>query len=359
MKSTFTFMFALLLVQLTAIGSPKTFTADFGQIRSNLYLVPANNIPVLMDGNLTQYDNDYSNDLDGMDARKMSNFSENWGLLRANTVLIIERRNTIRGNDSIFFKMWNLRVNTYQLEFVASNLDRNGATGVLEDTYLHTTSTISLNGTTLIKFSVTDDPESRASDRFRVLFSTVTYSPLPLTFVKVKATPENNRIYIDWKTANETNVSRYQVERSTDAINFSKVAEVTANNLASNTYHWTDEHPAGSNNYYRIHSVDLDGKTSYSEVMHVAAAKSSQSISIFPNPAIGNNLNLQITNGESGAYDIRLLNSFGQPLLIRSLQYSGGTSTWNLKPGSIIPKGIYQLEIKTPGGDRKLISVLF
>jgi hypothetical protein len=359
MKNRLILLTALLLVNFAVTGSPNSFTADFGQIRSNLYIVSADKSTVLMDGTLTQYDMDYSNDIDGMDARKMSNFSENLGLLRANTVLVIERRQTIRGNDSIFFKMWNLRTFNYQLEFIASNLNKYGATGVLEDNYLHTSSTLNLNGTTHLNFSVTNDPASKASDRFRIIFTTAIYSPLPVTFIAAKAFLENKLITIDWKTANESHVNRYNIERSVDGINFLRATEIKANNQSSNSYRWTDTNLAGNNNYYRIRSIDNDGKISYSDIMKVYVAKSNQSISIYPNPATGNHLNVQLVNQEPGLYEMRLLNSFGQNFMTKSFQYSGGTNTQNIKPAQSIPKGIYQLEIKTPCGNKKVISVVF
>lgn len=359
MKNSLILLTALLLVNFAVTGSPNSFTSDFGQIRSNLYIVSADKSTVLMDGTLTQYDVDYSNDIDGMDARKMSNFSENLGLLRANTVLVIERRQTIRGNDSIFFKMWNLRTFNYQLEFIASNLNKYGTTGVLEDNYLHTSSTLNLNGTTHLNFSVTNDPASKASDRFRIIFTTAIYLPMPVTFVAAKAFLENKQVIVDWKTANESHVNRYDIERSVDGINFLKASEIKANNQSSNFYRWTDTHSTENNNYYRIKSIDIDGKISYSGIMKVSVTKSNQSIGIFPNPATGNNLNLQLINQEPGLYEIRLLNSFGQTFMSKSFPYSGGSHIQNLKPSQSILKGIYQLEIKTPCGDKKVISVVF
>lgn len=359
MKNNLILLMALLLANLAVTGSPNNFTADFAQIRSNLYILSTDNQRILMDGALTQYDTDYSNNIDGMDAKKMSNFSENWGMLRGNTVLIIERRQTIQRSDSIFFKMWNMRSLNYQLEFITNNLNKYELTGILEDRYLHTFSALNLNGTTLINFSITEDPASKASDRFRIVFNTAIFSPVPVTFNSTKAFLENKQVTINWKTANESSVNRYDIERSIDGINFLKAIEIKANNQSSNSYRWTDLNPAESNNYYRIRSIDNDGKINYSEIMKVYIPKNHQSIGIYPNPVRGNDLNLQLINQEPGLYEIRLLNSYGQTFMTKSFQYSGGTHTQNLKPAQSIPGGIYQLEIKTPGTNKKVISVVF
>ena len=362
MKNIFTLILAALFSHFAVSSSPNSLsptTSEFAQIRSNLYIVAPDQSTVLMDGTLTQYDTDYSNEVNGMDARKMFNSSENWGMHRGSTVLIIERRHTIQANDSIFFKMWNTRIITYQLEFITSNLNKFGRVGVLEDNYLKTSTPIDLNGTSHINFSVTADPATKATDRFRVVFSTPSYSALPLTFIFAKAFQQNNLVNIDWKTANENNVKQYDVERSVDGNNYVKATDIKAYNSTSNNYHWVDAYPAEGNNYYRIRSIEIDGKIIYGDVMKVYIRKGNQSVNIYPNPATGNNLNLQMVNQQPGIYEIRLVNSFGQTFMTKFIQYSGGSSIENLKPGQTIPKGIYQLEIKIPGGEKKIISVVF
>lgn len=362
MKNLFTLILLAILSHFTASSLPKSLspaTSEFAQIRSNLYIVAPDKSTVLMDGTLTQFDTDYSNAVDGMDARKMFNSSENFGMLRGTTVLIIERRRTIQNTDSIFFKMWNMRVITYQLEFVASNLNTRGRVGVMEDNYLHTSKPIDLNGTTRFNFSVTSDPASKASDRFTLIFSNASLGLLPLTFTSTSAFQQKNSVAIDWKTSNENNVKQFDVERSTDGNHFEKATDLKANNSAFNNYHWEDNNPADGNNFYRVRSVEIDGKTKYSDIMKVYIAKGKQNINIFPNPATGNNLNLQLSNQPAGIYEVRLLNSFGQTFMVKSIQHPGGSSTEKLRPSLNIPKGIYQLEIKTPTGEKKVISIVF
>src|SRR5258705_13925581 len=101
MKNIFALMVAAIFSHFTASSFPHLLspsTAEYAQFRTNLYIVASDGSPVLMDGTLTQYDTVYSNDINGMDARKMFNSSENFGMLRGSTVLIIEScRNFIEG----------------------------------------------------------------------------------------------------------------------------------------------------------------------------------------------------------------------------------------------------------------------
>jgi hypothetical protein len=329
-------------------------------MRMNLYAVYPDGTNYLVDGTLDQYGPNYSNNLDGYDARKMYNPGVNISLIRGTTDLVIERRQTIVLTDSIFFRMWGMQRMNYKMELVGTNLNHPGLLGFLEDNYLHSSTPLNLNDTTEVNFIVNTDPGSIAQNRFRIIFKTdPSFAPLPLTFTFVKAYQQQDHINIDWKTENETNMKKYIVERLTDGSNFVKQADVNANNLASNNYHWVDTYPAEGNNYYRISSIEIDGIIKYSEVVKVYVRKANQGISLFPNPATGNNLNLQLVNQQTGIYEVRLVNSFGQTYLAKTIQYNGGTSIENLKPGQNIPKGIYQLEIKKPGGEKKVMSVVF
>ena len=342
---------------LPAINSSPT---DVTQLVTNLYIVTPTGSTVLMDGTLTQYAPNYSNDLNGQDARKMSNPGENWGMLRNNAVYIVERRHAIEGCDSIFFKMWNMRIITYRLEIISSNLNFPGRTGILEDNYLKTSTTVDLSGTTLVNFSVTSDPASKATDRFRLIFANNTVKGLlPFNFTFTNALRNNNFVNIAWQTENTANVKTFNIQRSTDGIHFQNTTTVDPATSNLNEFQFTDEQPATGDNYYRVDAVSASGSEKYSEVMKVNMATDLQSISVFPNPASANNLNLKMTNQPAGSYMIRLLNSFGQSMMVKEMQYKGGTSVERIQPTQSIPPGIYQLEIKSPDGNRKVISLVF
>jgi hypothetical protein len=357
MKYIFTLILATLFCHFSASSTPAA--SNYAQMRSNLYVVNSDNSTYLMDGTLTQYDSSYSNDVNGGDALKLYNSSENFGMLRGSTVLIVERRHTIEGNDSIFFKMWNMRITNYKLELVAYNLYQPGRIGLLQDNYLHTSTSLNLTDTTLFNFTVTSDPASKASDRFRIVFITSSYGVMPLTFTSVKGFKQNNNVEIKWNTANEINVNQYSVQRSGADYHFTPSAVIKANNSASGEYKWIDAGPMEGDNYYRISSTDMDGKIRYSSIVKVNITKQNQDISVYPNPATGANLKLQMINQPPGLYEIKLINLFGQPVMAKTLAHAAGTGVENLPPLFNIPKGIYRLEIKTPSGGKKLINVLF
>lgn len=358
MKTTFTLILLATLSHFTTFSAPNDHsfeTSEFAQLRTNLYIVPPDNkANVLVDGTLTQYDVDYSNDVDGKDGRKMSNLSENFGMLRGNTMLIVERRKSIETSDSIFFKMWNMRTFNYQLEVESKNLNLYGKTAFLEDRYLAISTPLDLDGKTYINFSVTSDPASKATDRFRIVFATPLFA-----FTSVKAICQSSEVNVNWQTANQSRVKGYLVEKSADGNRFEKAADVNTEDGINSNYKWVDANPADGMNYYRISSVGSIAGSSATEVVKVYVEKLKQGISVYPNPVVANNLNLQMVGQPAGRYEIRLVNYLGRAFMIKSIQHVENNRVENISPSQNIPKGLYQLQIKTPGGEKKVINLVF
>lgn len=355
----FLILFSIMPVYFTAFSLPKTYsppTNDFIMMRSNLYVVKNDGSTILLDGNMTQYESGFSNNLDSLDIRKMSNFSENFGLIRNGITLAVERRKIITDADTIYFKLWNTHNTTYQFEFIPSNIEQEGLSGYLEDLYLHTKTPINLNDSNYINFSINADPASANPFRFRMVFSTIHQ---PLTFRLFEASQQNKNIDVYWKTENEYNINQYTLEKSTDGINFSNAFEIAANNAKVNDYKWVDNNPLNGKSYYRIQVSQIGGKIEYSQIVKVITIKGFSFIKAYPNPVQGNNFNLQISNEPAGLYELLLFNQFGQLMIQKSIKHNGGNSTQLIQARQNIPKGIYQLEIIKPDGSNTKIGLVY
>ncbi len=91
---------------------------------------------------------------------------------------------------------------------------------------------------------------------------------LPLRFISFTAQNRRDVNYLTWQTAEEKNVSHFEIQRSLDARDFRTIGRVDANELRErvNTYSYTDRRPAAGMNYYRIVGVDHDGTTTTSRL---------------------------------------------------------------------------------------------
>jgi hypothetical protein len=358
--------FALLLTATFLSLSPvfslsKNSSSEEIRLISNLYVVTAAGNPILLDGTLTMYSTDFSNDLDRYDARKMTNPGENWGMVRSNKVYIVERRHIIEGTDSVFFKMWNMRQGTnYRVQFITANLNFPGRSAVLIDNYLKTSVPIGLNDTTYFNFNITGEAASAAANRFSLIISnSVSEGLAPVEFIFSNAARTNQIINVSWKAENIAKGDIFSIQKSGDGIHFVDAAEVNVSDPAKSQYEYADKTPKEGDNYYRIGTADKNGTLSYSKTMKVNVAAESGDVTVYPNPATADNLNLKLSNLTPGEYNIRIINSFGQVFLQKKVQYNGGVAIEKIQPAQKVPSGIYRVEIISPDGKRKIVSIVF
>lgn len=91
---------------------------------------------------------------------------------------------------------------------------------------------------------------------------------LPVELVDFSVHKEGETAKLLWQTASEVNSSYFEIQRSTDAINFTKIGRVEAVGYSNLLVHYsfTDEYPSIGNNYYRLKQYDLDGSFYFSPI---------------------------------------------------------------------------------------------
>ena len=328
-------------------------------LTGNLYGLNADSSTYLADGFLVNYGDTYSNKVDDEDAIKRINSAENISTKTAGNLLVVERRQTISGQDTIFLNMTGVSRRNYRFEFDADNLNQPGLNGFLVDNYLHTQTPLTMGGTTQSEFAVTGVAGSYAANRFMIVFNQS--GTLPVTFTSITAVPANQNIDVSWNVADEMNIQQYVILKSLDGTNFQPIAETApaGNGGRNESYTVIDKHRAEGYNYYRIQSVDINGKTATSNVVKVLIGSLVQSFTVSPNPVINKTIYLQLNNQPAGNYSIRLLNKEGQVVFQTEIEHVAGSSIEKIQPGRYLPAGIYQLEIIQSGGRTSSISVVY
>jgi dienelactone hydrolase len=107
-------------------------------------------------------------------------------------------------------------------------------------------------------------------------------NPLPVNFINLAARESEGAIRLTWEVAGETDVVRYEVERSTDGQRFVSIGSVPAARKAQ--YSFRDPAPEGTA-FYRIRNIDQDGSGKYSRVVRVQAGREKTALALFPLPA--------------------------------------------------------------------------
>ena len=115
---------------------------------------------------------------------------------------------------------------------------------------------------------------------------------LPVNFTSFSSYKDGKNNLLTWSTTSEQNNSGFEIQRSTDAVNFEKIGfvkslSVTGNSSSRLDYTFIDYNPVGLRQYYRLKQTDFDGTSKYSAVVLVTreAPTTLQLTHVYPNPS--------------------------------------------------------------------------
>jgi hypothetical protein len=173
------------------------------------------------------------------------------------------------------------------------------------------------------------------------------YAPdnvVPAKCQSFEAQTKNNQTILMLKTSNEENVKHYELQLSSDGVNFSTIQYQEANNYTTNTYNFF-VNPGNQTNYYRIKQVDKDGAIQFiCKTLLVKPVKEQSNFGIvYPNPA-KNHIAIENLKSYNGKIHITMLNSTGKVVY----QFNGivhASQNIITLPIEQLPTGMYFLKI--------------
>ncbi len=140
---------------------------------------------------------------------------------------------------------------------------------------------------------------------------------LSVELTKFECSPENDNISLKWSTASETNNSHFNVERSSNGINFTKIGTVSGHGTTTIPYEYQfkDYFPFIGDNYYQLVQIDHDGTEKRSNIIECTFTNEAPYIVIFYD-LLGQEVN--INTCKSGIYIRTLINGKN---ILRQLYY--------------------------------------
>jgi len=111
---------------------------------------------------------------------------------------------------------------------------------------------------------------------------------LPIKLVSYATICNNNIVTVKWKTGEEENGSKFEIEKSTDGGSvFVSIGTRLAVGSGSNNYEFTDmdNMTSGGKVFYRIKLITFRGSYTYSPIFSGACNDITMPFSIYPNPA--------------------------------------------------------------------------
>lgn len=124
---------------------------------------------------------------------------------------------------------------------------------------------------------------------FGIFTGTDQADPLPVKLLKFEGVTRQKDVLLKWTTAEEKNISHFEVHASDDGINFEQVGEkvFAKGGSAVTTYQHVDLNAFSNVNkrYYLLRSVDLNGDFEWSGTIIVSiSAPAQKDILVYPNP---------------------------------------------------------------------------
>ena len=168
---------------------------------------------------------------------------------------------------------------------------------------------------------------SGTSDQAFVAYNKKTITVLPIELLQFSATCAED-VQLNWTTATEENVHQFEIYRSRDGVKWDLISTVKAigNSSTTNSYTTTDK-AAIETQYYKLRSVDNDGKTQDFSPISVVCANKKNTWSIHPVP-VASNSTLTITATESTTATLTLLDVNGKMIRQKELMIKAGVNNF-------------------------------
>ena len=176
-----------------------------------------------------------------------------------------------------------------------------------------------------------------------------TVLPVRLSYFDTKL--QDGNVHVKWRTEQELNNERFEIERSNDNKTFTSIGNVRGRGTSyfPVDYAFDDVSPLKGVSFYRLHQIDIDEKSSYSVVKRVDnRIEGIQLKQLFPNPA-NEKITMQLIANKLTKVHVVIINSLGQQVISEDKRLSIGEQNWTINLERI-KAGVYELILTTDMG---------
>ncbi|MFM2359479.1 MAG: hypothetical protein RLY16_1472, partial [Bacteroidota bacterium] len=213
------------------------------------------------------------------------------------------------------------------------------------------------NGTTVdqhagMGIALGSNPFTRTGSGFR------TFSPfgvtsdarvLPVSWIDLNARLQDAVIAVQFTVAGQQDIAYYEIQKSIDGRNFVAIGQLSPSSAggATQRYQWNDIQPNGGANIYRIKSTDINGSSSYSNIVKVDYQVKQPAITAYPNPVIDHRVYFNFKNYTAGLYEISLMSAAGAKVYRTTINHPGTNGIYLIALPYTLARGLYHAEISS------------
>lgn len=171
--------------------------------------------------------------------------------------------------------------------------------------------------------------------------------PLEVKLSAFTVKQQNGNALLQWTTASEQSNNGFEIQRSTDGINWEKISFSYSKAIDGNSntvlrYDYTDGFPFAGTNYYRLKQMATNGASEYSNIVMLNFGSNVTPVHVYPNP-VKSVLNIETKGNDR----IVIVNAVGQVMLNKTISEVASIQTVDCSGWA---KGIYFVRITDNSG---------
>jgi Galactose oxidase, central domain len=199
----------------------------------------------------------------------------------------------------------------------------------------------------------------RLADLWSIPLNNFTVTVLPISLNYFTATLKDNTTNLAWETSSELNTNKFEIQYSNDGVNFAYATAVSATGNSSSLQKYAATHFINNSelHYYRLKTIDNDGRFYYSNVIKLKSIRTSKSLDVEAYPNITTSqTTLSIHANSNGTASILIQNMLGQPVKYNVVKLNGSSQTIPIDLSSF-SKGIFNIMVQV-GEEKKSIQII-
>ncbi|MEO6540384.1 MAG: T9SS type A sorting domain-containing protein [Ferruginibacter sp.] len=171
---------------------------------------------------------------------------------------------------------------------------------------------------------------------------------LPIKLHSFSAAKKNGSVILNWNATSENTMEHFEIERSTDGVNYIKLADVYAKGIGNYDYSFADASPVKGNGFYRLKLINNDGRFIYSDILNVKYLPKDVYISALYPAVTNSKINLVITSGKNLPAVLLIENIQGAVIKKFSVALTNSSNNIPLDVSSL-PTGNYFIRLNVNG----------
>ncbi|SEJ14963.1 Por secretion system C-terminal sorting domain-containing protein [Dyadobacter koreensis] len=178
-----------------------------------------------------------------------------------------------------------------------------------------------------------------------IILNGTVLNPMPVKLITFQGSSNKNTITLKWQTAWEEQNEGFEIQQSTDAVNFEKVGFVTGNSTTKSSSNYEFSYPVSFSDriyYLRLKQLDIDGRFEYSKIISLKSSDSEKDEDyIYPNPSRGN---FTLSSSRARSEHLKLFDRTGREINIQTFQ-TDHDDVFKIQVKNTIQPGLYYLRI--------------